>query len=466
MTNTSILQIESLKLKELGILNIDTSGRKKAECFGIGCETLDRDLFDPEAVFPKIAETGALRARLQTGWAKCEKSPGVFDFSWLDEHVDALLELGMEPWFNLGYGNPVYQDQAEGYQATVGVVPTDNPDALAAWLRYVEKLVEHFSDRVSIYEIWNEPDIPAFWVNQPRTGAEYARLFNPTVKAVKAAMPSAGIAALAMTSKALNPDGRAFISEFIDNLEKPELIDIVTFHSYRYPPDFLYEADVAKLSELVKKRLPGASLWMGEGGYPSQPSGTGAKAHHNETSELIQAKWLTRHLITNVGIGVEFVSWFHAVDLAGYRDASAINPKGLLRTNASPKQSFFAMQNLCTVFSNDFRPVEYPWRATYISEAHGHSQSEIQVYQFEGASGTRLAAYFNGGAISDANTYRAIDLHLSEVEGDALLLDTLGGSVYSVVPQNGKYSLPVADYPMLLVTGALTDEVLPLNPAT
>ena len=39
---------------------------------GVGCETLDRDLFDYRPVFPQIGELGVKWARLQTGWAKCE----------------------------------------------------------------------------------------------------------------------------------------------------------------------------------------------------------------------------------------------------------------------------------------------------------------------------------------------------------------------------------------------------------
>ena len=57
---------------------------------GIGYETLDRCTFDPKWTFKLVAEAGVKWARCQTGWIRCEREKGVYDFSWLDEVVDGL----------------------------------------------------------------------------------------------------------------------------------------------------------------------------------------------------------------------------------------------------------------------------------------------------------------------------------------------------------------------------------------
>ena len=57
---------------------------------GIGFEKLDRDAFNPELAYDRVAELGIKWVRIQSGWAKTEKQRGVYDFDWLDRVVDNL----------------------------------------------------------------------------------------------------------------------------------------------------------------------------------------------------------------------------------------------------------------------------------------------------------------------------------------------------------------------------------------
>ena len=58
---------------------------------GLGMEKLDRDAFDPEKVYDKVAALGVEWIRLQSGWQKTETKDEVYDFAWLDSQVDNLL---------------------------------------------------------------------------------------------------------------------------------------------------------------------------------------------------------------------------------------------------------------------------------------------------------------------------------------------------------------------------------------
>ena len=118
----SIFSDPSLKLKEIGRLKALTSSQIKGSNLSIGFETLDRMLFDPEKCYDKLAATGIKWARCQTGWNRCETVKGQYDFEWLDEVVDNLLERGIQPWFNVGFGNKIYMSDAQG-EAAVGWVP-------------------------------------------------------------------------------------------------------------------------------------------------------------------------------------------------------------------------------------------------------------------------------------------------------------------------------------------------------
>ncbi len=236
-----MLDFTNFGLRRSGVMPTRNSKEIAASFCGVGCETLDRDYFDPKPVFPQLPELGIKWARLQTGWIKCEQSPGVYDFGWLDWQVDTLLASGIQPWFNLSYGNPLYTPEAgPTAEHAVGQVPLNTPEALTAWLNYVQALVKHFKTRVHVYEIWNEPDHPKFWANLPIAGEQYARLFDPTQKAIRAVFPEARIAAFALTSAFLEPDGHRFTREFFESIPDPGSVDIITFHSYRYPPDHNY----------------------------------------------------------------------------------------------------------------------------------------------------------------------------------------------------------------------------------
>ncbi len=95
-------------LAEAGTLKGIPSKESKAEWLSSGFETLDRELFDPETCYDLMGQSGIRKARCQSGWAKCEKEKDVYDFAWLDRVVNRLTEVGITPWMDLTFGNPLY----------------------------------------------------------------------------------------------------------------------------------------------------------------------------------------------------------------------------------------------------------------------------------------------------------------------------------------------------------------------
>ncbi len=66
--------------------------------WSVGCETLDRDYSKFDNYKQYVGQTGVGYARIQSGWAKCEPEKGKYDFAWLDNIVDGLIEQGVKPW--------------------------------------------------------------------------------------------------------------------------------------------------------------------------------------------------------------------------------------------------------------------------------------------------------------------------------------------------------------------------------
>ena len=171
---------------------------------GLGFEKLDRAVFDPNKAYDKVARTGVKMIRIQSGWARTETVPGVYDFRWLDEIVDNLLARGLEPWLDLCYGNALYTPLAKPVFGAVGCPPIMSEEEMQAWLRYVDATVRHFTGRITLYEIWNEPNNNFSWrheegdysVNKKdlvRNAREYGIFASRTAQAIKTGKAPADI---------------------------------------------------------------------------------------------------------------------------------------------------------------------------------------------------------------------------------------------------------------------------------
>ena len=95
------------RLKKVGSLPRISAKDTDFSRLGLGFEKLDRDVFDPEKAYDKVAALGVKKIRIQSGWLKTERERGVYSFEWLDKIVDNLISRGLEPWMCLCYGNPL-----------------------------------------------------------------------------------------------------------------------------------------------------------------------------------------------------------------------------------------------------------------------------------------------------------------------------------------------------------------------
>lgn len=69
------------RLTKIGSVKPVHSTQVKESTLGLGFEKLDRAVFDPEKAYDKVAALGVKWIRIQSGWARTEKKPGVYDFA-------------------------------------------------------------------------------------------------------------------------------------------------------------------------------------------------------------------------------------------------------------------------------------------------------------------------------------------------------------------------------------------------
>ena len=331
----------STGLRETGRLPRRDASTPPAESnWRLGCETLDRDFADYDAYRDYLVPLGIRTVRLQGGWAKCERTKGVYDFAWLDHIVDDLIAKGLEPAIETDYGNPIYEGGGDADLA--GGFPTSEV-ALAAWDGWVEALTRHFAGRVGIWMMWNEPD---YSKGRRRTPQEIAEFNVRTAKIVKRVLPDSRIAGLSLAKndpKLLEDCLRAMGAD-------AGLFDWIVYHGYETAPETSY-ARVEELKRVLAKYAPKARLWQGENGCPSERTYKFALSGVPWT-EISQAKWDLRRMLGDLGHDVES-SIFTICDFNHL--GREMNRKGLLRADEAkrvtgPKLAYFAVQNLTSVF--------------------------------------------------------------------------------------------------------------------
>ena len=420
----------------------------------VGFETLDRKMFEPERTYAHLANLGAKWARCQTGWARTETVKGQYDFAWLDSVVDNLLKIGVQPWFNLGYGNRLYTPGAP-HESAVGWAPINSPEAKQAWLRYVGKLAEHFARRVRHWEIWNEPNIPSFWQPEKPDPARYVEVVKMTVPMIRKRIPKVTIIGGAFAGfPALDYAEGCLKAGLAEHVEK------ISYHPYRPQPELNYAAEIRTFRAMIARYKRGVGIWQGENGAPSTNDSAGA-LRDLPWNENRQARWLLRRIIADLSLEVELTSYFHTVDMVNYvwntGQSGQTNAKGLLRGKEyTPKPSYFAYRNVCALFDGETKHTDLL--------ARFGRELGVERASFVRKGGAMFACWIPGDPMADSVPVPA-RVQLWTGDGARLekpvLVDLLSGEIAEIpkVSRSGGTitidGLPVRDYPTLIADSSV-----------
>ena len=427
--------------------------------WSIGAETIDRD-FTVYANFKKyLGPLGAKGVRLQAGWAKCEKTKGVYSWEWLDAIVNDAVAQGVRPWLEFNYGNTIY---AGGGGTGLGDGFPSSPEALAAWDKWCRALVERYKDRVNQWEVWNEPDL-----NNDGTApvGAYVDLYIRTATMVREVQPSGRVWALALAHKF------EYADQFIAGLKergKLDLVDAITFHGYpRNPDDTSY---VDKLRAICAKHGRTIELRQGETGAASryQPDFALSKISWTETT---QAKWDVRRLLAHRAKDVPMnlftlcdMHYSAASNQGGADGKLRMNYKGMVGTNPDQtvshvKPVYYAAQTIFAIFDDTLARI--PEYASTTTALRGLA---VTGYRRASDGAQVVALWFNDAPPADANGISLADVSLKEGKfTDPVLVDVRTSTVYALPKGNWTQSdagavfrrLPIYDSPMLIAERAV-----------
>ena len=464
------------RLRKIGRLPARSAAQIRQNRLGIGFEKLDRNVFDPERAYDKVAQLGVKLVRIQSGWMRTEQQEGVYDFAWIDSIVDNLRARGMEPWIDLCYGNPLYTESAQEYFGAVGVPPIFTQRERDAWAAYVQATVSHFRGRVAWYEIWNEPNGLFCW-KHGTSAAETARFTIETARAIRSADPAARVIGGVVTHIDLPYIAALFENGMADH------IDAISFHRYR-ANELEAVRDIKALRGLINRYNPQVSIVQGESGTQSRSGGAGALRQGAWTPEK-QAKYLLRQRVMDLSTEVIFTSHFTSVDMVealhgrtgdlnSYKDfgyfgvlSADFDEAGFACGTYTPKPSYYALQNLCALLSEDTHPVDLPvMRKTLESpRLFGRDYEGSAFMQASFARGEGFAyAYWKADELMTSSFEGTISFDAA-LPGDVRLIDPMTGDVYALPDHMAVHdgaclhlnNLPLKDYPLILAFGRFGD---------
>lgn len=336
-----------LPLKEIGRIKNRTTKEIADSPWSVGTETLERNFADFEKFKDYYPELGVKRARLMSGWSRCEKKPGVYDFKWLDPIVYGLKERGVKPWMCICYGNPIYKSDVD-----LGAKIFSDPKTVEAWGRYVTAIVSHYKDAIEEWEIWNEP-------NHRADPIAFATLTETAAKAIRKVKPDAVILAFTVHG-AFGGGALNFPKAVWAELKKrgsTGLIDYVTYHPYTPLPEHVYsEKQMGELRAAMKAVEPQWNLYQGESGCPSQLE-WGHAMNKIGWTEYSQPKWILRRMLGDWTRGIR-TSVFTMVDL---QYQTMLQSFGLLRCDLRKsvvykRPSFYAVRNVASLIDSTVKP--------------------------------------------------------------------------------------------------------------
>ncbi|YBV91679.1 cellulase family glycosylhydrolase [Bacillus sp. PK9-021] len=311
-----------------------------------------------------LADAGFEWARTDITWSRVEEKEGEYDFvnSGYDKLNKWMVDEGIQPYYMLGYGNPLYEES----QITTA-------ESRKAFINFADAVTKRYKNQGNVWEIWNEANIK-FWKTQP-SYKDYSRLVNEVAPIIKKNDPNSKVVAPAVSE--LNDKSFKWLEQlFKQGILKN--IDAVSVHPYRGENPESIGADYKRLHQLIKKYTSkDIPIISGEWGYATEY----LQNFQDDDSERKQAEYLTRMFLVNVSNNIPMTIWYNLKN-NGNEFQRRIDNYGIVTSDGQPKISYLAVQTLTNQLKGyEFsKSLSYGKQGNYIIEFKNSKKEKILVY--------------------------------------------------------------------------------------
>jgi hypothetical protein len=296
-----------------------------------------------------IAAIGFGLVRSPLYWADVERSPGVYDLARTDEFVAALARNGLR-WLPVIVSTPPFR--AAGRSVDADGRSYDPPQHAADLGAFAAMLVRRYGRDGSFWadhpelpalpvhswQVWNEPNIPAFW----RSGidpARYAALLRVTSSAIHAVDTTAEVVAAGLPDTSIGMSLQRFLEGFYA-AGGAGSYDTFALHAYEASAD-----GVVALARTIRTRMTQAGdrapMWITEVGWAT--GGLRSPLTVDEDRQPLMLERALRGLVEargEIGLrGIVMFKWRDTLPPAGERDIWP-HHTGALRADGSAKPAF------------------------------------------------------------------------------------------------------------------------------
>jgi hypothetical protein len=243
-------------------------------------------------------------------WQSIEWAPSRYDFAFVDQLVGQLAQhhLAILP---VVFGTPAWLSTAPTGASNPNAYPPANPNQYA---QFVALLVKRYGpqgafwrenpklpyDPIRAWEIWNEPNLIAYWRPKPNAGA-YVTLLRDAYRAIKrvdkhATVVSGGMAALSATEEPswLKALYRAGMHGYFNALA-----------IHLYGPSTTWAMNRIKSARAIMDRFGDRkkSLWVTEFSWAGGPGNVYKPSQHGQGVQLSQFLKVVASDRKRLGIG-------------------------------------------------------------------------------------------------------------------------------------------------------------------
>jgi len=291
-------------------------------------------------------------AQMKNAQASANNKASIYNFSYIDQIYDGLLEQGVRPFIELSFTPKKMATDPNALHAFWYKQNVSPPD-YAKWDAMITAFAQHLVDRYGIeevshwsFEVWNEPNID-FWAGNPKQET-YFELYDHTALAIKKVSPRLRIGGPA-TAQA------AWTGDFLRHCKEKNIpVDFASSHVYAndtakdvfhtsevIPRDRMVCRSVKKVhDEIAASPLPNTPLIFSEynASYANEP---------NVTDSIYMGPWLAGTISQCDGL-TESMSYWTFSDVfeeQGVIQTPFYGGFGILAEHGIPKPAFnaFAM---------------------------------------------------------------------------------------------------------------------------
>jgi hypothetical protein len=314
---------------------------------------------DPVAVAAAMADAHVGLVREPFSWARVETEPNRFDFSTYDAVMAAAASAGLQV-LPVVMDPPAWRSTAPATGRLRAMYP---PSDMAGMAAFAGALARRYGPAgtfwsanprlvpapIRSWQIWNEPNIQAFWATGPDPAA-YVRMLDAAGSAIRAADPTAEIVAggLPYAGNGLTPPA------FIDAMYAAGgrgTFDTIAVHPYAADPAGVLE--ILRRVRLQLDRLgdPERPIWATELGWatggPPVTITVGEQGQAKLLGDAITAMAQAREALRLRGF-VAF-RWRDVAQNPGQTDSWPLHT-GLLRVDGSRKPAIDAFASAASLW--------------------------------------------------------------------------------------------------------------------